>query len=186
MTLERNIVELSDKINEMIDKSSNVYRESLFLKKRFSFDYLVSKSFPEDKQTFKSLRKCLDHIKEKRGIYDDRGDFDMFAKPEHLTIYVESMQDFKTIDIDTPNLDIVIAPKVVFKDVLAFTVNARDVRINGGIYAFNSFNEQNKAIVSNSDRTFVNEVKLINTTVWGGIENVENPPITYEEYKIKK
>ena len=168
----------------MIGKSSDVYRESLFLKKKFSFDYFVSKSFEEDKFTFKSLKKCLDHIKNVRGIYDDRDKLEALEIPEHLTIFVASLEDFETVEIDTPNLDIVIAPKVVFKNHQAFLVKARDVRIDGGIYAFQSFNEKNKAIVSNGARTFVNNVKLINTTVFGGIENVENPPLTYEEYKI--
>ena len=138
----------------------------------------------QDKKTFGSLRSCLDHIKKNRGIINDSGKLQDLSAPEHVTVYLDSMQDFETIDLDTPNLDIIVSPKLVFANKIAFLVSARDVRIDGGIYAFNEYSPEHEAIVSKAPRTFVNNIKLINTSVWGGLRNIENPPIIYEEYRI--
>lgn len=189
MTLEQNIVDLTAEVTKMLGKvdesRTEALREVSRLSKSLPYKYVVSTqltvSTPEQEElggirTAPSVKEIQEKIVADRaaaGGNPSPSGLDQLTTPAPVTVYVDSLTDQIPVLIQVPNVEFVFSRKVVFilpEGDEAIAVEARDVTIRGGTYAYAVKEPANRSIYANSGlRTEVRGGRFINQ----GEENLE-------------
>ena len=184
MTLEQNIVALTAEVTKMLGKvdesRTEALREVYRLSNSLPYKYIVSTkitpSTPEQEQlggvrtahAWSEIQTKIEADRAASGENPNPNGLDRLTTPYPVSVFIESFNDTLPMNINTPNVELVIGKSGVFKIPplgTAIEVDARDVTINGGTFAYVLSDDANKSIKSTAGtRTEVRGARLVNCT----------------------